>query len=83
MFLFQPQLIKYWGYPVEEHFVTTNDSYILCMHRITHGKNGLQHDKSKPPVFLAHGLISSSSQWVFGPPEKSLAYILADAGLYV
>ena len=53
------------------------------MHRITHGKNGLQHDKSKPPVFLAHGLISSSSQWVFGPPEKSLAYILADAGLYL
>ena len=33
-----------------------------------------------PPVFLAHGLTSSSAQWVFGPPEKSLGLLLADAG---
>ena len=29
-----PQLIKYWGYPVEEHWVTTTDGYILGLHRI-------------------------------------------------
>ena len=42
-------------------------------------RNG-KRDNSKSPVFLAHGLTASSAQWVFGPPEKSLGYILADAG---
>ncbi len=27
-------MIEYWGYPVEEHQVTTDDGYILTMHRI-------------------------------------------------
>ena len=44
-------------------------------------RNG-KRDNSKSPVFLAHGLTASSAQWVFGPPEKSLGYILADAGEY-
>ena len=77
---FQPELIKYWGYPVEEHFVTTEDGYILGMHRIPYGKGGPSANSSRIPAFLAHGLESSSSQWVFGPPEKSLGFILADAG---
>ena len=51
------------------------------MHRIPHGRNEMTGGVSnRPPVFLAHGLVSSSSQWVFGPPEKSLGYLLADAG---
>ena len=25
----QPELIRYWGYDIEEHFVTTEDGYIL------------------------------------------------------
>ena len=28
-----PDLIRYWGYPVEEHFVQTEDGYILGLHR--------------------------------------------------
>ena len=73
-------MIRYWGYPVEEHFVLTEDGYILGMHRIPHGRNGIKTDKTGPPVFLAHGLTASSAQWVFGPPEKSLGFLLADAG---
>lgn len=70
-FILQPELIRFWGYSAEEHYVITEDGYILGMHRIPN---------SGPPVFLAHGLTSSSAQWVFGPPEKSLGYLLADAG---
>lgn len=79
-----PELIKYWGYEVEEHDVTTEDGYILGMHRIPHGKNERQDgSKTKPVAFLAHGLTCNSGVYVFGPPEKSLGYILADAGFDV
>ena len=74
-------MIRYWGYTVEEHTVITEDGYILGMHRIPFGKNGSYSDGiSRPPIFMAHGLTSSSSQWVFGPPNKSLGFMLADAG---
>ena len=66
---------------MEEHTVITDDGYILGMHRIPFGLNGSYNDGlTRPPVFLAHGVTSSSSQWVFGPPQKALGYLLADAG---
>ena len=76
-------MIEYWGYPVEEHTVVTDDGYILAMHRIPHGQNEQPGDVQpgqKTPVFLGHCLLGSSAVYSFGPPEKSLAYILADAG---
>lgn len=76
-----PETIKYWGYPMEEHWVITEDGYIIGMHRIPHGVNNFKQSSiSKPAVFLNHGLLADSGQWVFGPPKKSLGYILADAG---
>ena len=65
---------------MEEHWVTTEDGYIIGMHRLEHGWNNFKSGKSKPAVFIAHGLLGNSGQWVFGPPEKSLGFILADAG---
>lgn len=32
------------------------------------------------PVFLQHGLLSSSADWLLSGPEKGLAFILADLG---
>ncbi|XP_037952477.1 lipase 3-like [Teleopsis dalmanni] len=67
------------GYPMEEHTVTTDDSYILTMHRIPYSKKtGPTGDR--PVVFLMHGMLSSSSDWVLMGPGKALAYILSDAG---
>ncbi|KRT82468.1 hydrolase, partial [Oryctes borbonicus] len=48
-------------------------------HRIPSGKNN-SDQTDKPVVFLMHGLLCSSADWVNIGPEKSLAYILADAG---
>jgi len=37
----------------------------------------------KPAVYLQHGLLCSSADWVMGIAAKSLGYILADAGFDV
>ena len=69
---------------MEEHWVITEDGYIIGMHRIPHGVNNFKQSSiSKPAVFLNHGLLADSGQWVFGPPKKSLGYILADAGNWI
>ncbi|EPB66343.1 ab-hydrolase associated lipase region [Ancylostoma ceylanicum] len=36
-----PQIIEHWGYPAEIYTVTTEDGYILELHRIPYGKNGI------------------------------------------
>lgn len=79
-----PDLIKYWDYPVEVHEAKTEDGYYLTLHRIPHGKkkerNSETGDKIRPVVFLQHGLLCSSSNWVANFPNTSLAFILADSG---
>ncbi len=47
------------------------------LHRIPHGKDQTPGG-DRPVVFLQHALITSSALWSFGPPKKSLAYVLAD-----
>ena len=49
----------------------------LGLHRLPHGKDQ-EPGGRRPVAYLQHALITSSSLWVFGPPKKSLAYILAD-----
>ncbi len=45
-------MIKYWGYPFEEHFTTTEDGYILGIHRIPHGRDEVRSGASKQPVLV-------------------------------
>lgn len=67
------------GYPAEIHSVTTPDGYILTMHRIPYGKQNTDAE-NRPVVFLQHGLLCSSADWVVATPTKGLGYILAEAG---
>ena len=71
-------MIARMGYPSETHTVITEDCYILEMHRIPHGKG--QTKANLKTILLVHGVLGSSADWVMGIPEKSLGYILADAG---
>lgn len=57
----------------------TADSYILGVFRIP-GTPDNPSPTGKPVVFLQHGLLCSSSDWIVLGPGKALAYLLADAG---
>ena len=72
--LFQIEMLEYWGYPGETITVQTEDGYLLSLDHIPAKEN------NSPVVFLAHGLLMSSTTWTFGPPEKSLGMVLHDAG---
>ncbi|XP_063375938.1 lipase 3-like isoform X1 [Cydia fagiglandana] len=73
-------LIRKYGYPCEIHRVYTEDGYILELHRIPHGRENAMKPGPRPVVFLQHGLLSSSAEWVLMMPGKGFAYILAEAG---
>nr|CAD7578026.1 unnamed protein product [Timema californicum] len=70
VYLTAPELIAKKGYPAETHSVTTEDGYILTLHRIPYGKSGPSNNR--PAVLVQHGLLCSSDAWVIMEPEKSL-----------
>ncbi|KAG2382775.1 hypothetical protein C9374_004742 [Naegleria lovaniensis] len=77
------QLIQYWGYPVEQHYVQTEDGFILSVQRIPHGRSATSKmipQAQRRVVFLQHGFLDCSSTWVNNLPYQSLGFILADAG---
>ncbi|KAL6431836.1 hypothetical protein ACFW04_007361 [Cataglyphis niger] len=67
------EMIRKAGYPAEAHVITTEDGYILTLHRIPGGNDSL-------PVLLQHGLLCTSTDWVILGKGKALAYLLADQG---
>lgn len=78
-----PEIAVRHGYPAESHTIKTADGYLLTLHRIPCGRGGCSNGNGKgtgQPVFLQHGLLSSSADWLLSGPEKALAFILADAG---
>ncbi|KAJ0172491.1 hypothetical protein K1T71_011630 [Dendrolimus kikuchii] len=84
-YLSVPKLISLNGYPVEKHRANTPDGYTLQMHRIPAGRRSARRTgepsaKGKKAVLVMHGLLGSSGDFVIMGPDRSLAYILADAG---
>jgi len=80
-YLDTPELGAKYGYPVETHKVTTADGYILTVHRIPNGKNAPPApDEGRPVVWVQHGLLSCSSDWLYQNKDQPLAYRLADLG---
>ncbi|XP_059059173.1 lipase 3-like [Achroia grisella] len=79
-----PDLIRKYRYPVEVYKLVTKDQYVLELHRIPHGRDQTgTPDPNRPVVFIMHGLLSSSAEFVVLGPGRALAYILADAGFDV
>ena len=66
-------LIEAAGYPAETHCVTTEDGYILGVHRIPPSLPGAKS------VLYLHGYESSSADIVLRGKE-SLGFLLADRG---
>lgn len=60
---YQVDTIVSAGFPVEIHDVTTEDGYVLTMHRIPYGRSGPTTER-RPVVFLMHGIMSASSHFV-------------------
>lgn len=64
---------------MEVHHVVTKDGYILELHRIPFGTTlGSGPRKGKEVVFLQHGFIASSADWIMNTVDKALAYQLAN-----
>lgn len=66
-----------YGYPAESHVVSTEDGYMLTIHRIPFGRNNTNYNR--PVVLLQHGIVLTSDQWVLRGPED-LVFLLAEAG---
>jgi lysosomal acid lipase/cholesteryl ester hydrolase len=62
------------GYPVEILSATTEDGYILQMHRIPYGlaPGSGPNEGSKTPILIQHGLLSSSADFVVTGPGEAL-----------
>ena len=61
------------GYPQESHDVTTEDGYILSLHR-------LPHPNAKRTVFFQHGVLDTALGWVCSGVTDSLAFAAWDQG---
>lgn len=69
-------MIKEEGYPVETHLVDTDDGYVLTVHRIppTNWEQSI-------PVFLQHGFLSSTTDWILSGKNESLGKTQALASI--
>ncbi|XP_011702600.1 PREDICTED: lipase 3-like [Wasmannia auropunctata] len=70
--------VRQSGYPFELHHVTTDDGYILAVHRIPNRSN--KTVENHRVVLIMHGLLGCSMDWLVTGRNRSIAYLLADDG---
>ena len=66
---FQEQIATRYGFPFEEHEVTTGDGYIITLFRIPH--NGSDVHRKRPVVFLQHGIAADGYTWMVAGGNSS------------
>lgn len=76
----QTEQIKYYGYPLESHDVTTMDGYILQLHRIPHGRYDNTIATGRPVALFIPGMLCTSGVLIINGPSRSLPLLLADLG---
>ena len=67
-------MIQKYGYPAETHNITTADGYILTVFRIPHGRT--QSQSTRGPVYLHHGVLLSSSDWLMNRIDTALGILI-------
>lgn len=70
IFQFKPALITKYGYTGETHHVTTEDGYILQLHRIAGGPKSPPRP-GKKVCFYMHGILDSSAGIILSGPQNS------------
>lgn len=70
---------KHFNYPVETHYITTDDGYILKFFRIQK-KNTTIRKTGLTPILLQHGLTDSSDTWIINDEDKAPGFLLANRG---
>ena len=67
-------MLKQYGYGCQTFNVTTEDGYINTLHRILPrpGQTSINSKNNTKVVFLQHGLLGTSADYVMGCPERSL-----------
>lgn len=69
-----------YGFPIEEHFTTTPDGYILRLFRIPYGRHEEAPTEPRPPLLFVHGSTACSDVWIIHGPQLSPAYYYANRG---
>lgn len=73
------ELVMSRGFPLEIHYVETEDGYTLKLYRIPGGKGEKNfRQKQKQSVYLMHGIFDSSDGWVCNSEDKCIPFILAN-----
>lgn len=72
------ELCETYGFGVEEHFVETEDGYVVQMFRLV-SNSGAQAGGYKPPLLMVHGFTDSGDSFVANKHD-SVAFIIARGG---
>lgn len=70
---------KQLGLDLVEYDITTEDGYILPLHRLIDPSETESVRNNKPPILLQHGLLSASGAWL-APGANSLPYYFLKQG---